>query len=191
MSGPKDTVIPFPSTHEDHLESISTSWTIEKKDDLDLEPHAIIMQFGRLSGHYIAPIRYMIPPRVKDYKLASQFLPTGLLSIDRVKPKSKSLTGEIIEVCEDYVIVDLLLDEKDMIFQKRKIELELIETIINIKVGTLVNIEIETSPGQRRFIYTPGSRMESPKEKPMKSFYEEFKESSFFTPLNTSDEDKF
>lgn len=69
---------------------------------------------------------------------------------DKVK-EVHDFYGEIVEVEQDFVLINCLLDQERKIFQVRRFDKTPFEGYINIKVGNFISIRSITKPGSRLF----------------------------------------
>lgn len=59
--------------------------------------------------------------------------------------------AEIIEVSEDFVVLNCLLDKKTEFYQIRRFEISPLLHFTNLKTGTFLIVRITTEPGERKF----------------------------------------
>ena len=88
--------------------------------------------------------------------------------------------GEIIEVEQDFVLINCLLDEEKKIFQIRRFDKAPFEGYINIEVGNFISIRSTTKPGSRLFEFSNESTdLSKYFKKP--DYFEGLEGSKFFT----------
>ena len=87
--------------------------------------------------------------------------------------------GEIIEVEQDYILINCLLDKEKKIFQIRRFDRTPFDSYINIEVGNYISIRSVTKPGSRLFEFNnETSDLSNYFKKP--NYFEGLEDSKFF-----------
>lgn len=103
----------------------------------------------------LAPISY-VSKRKADYRLNDSSYNAGLLleelnkEFDEIRTV-ESFYGEIIEIEEEYVLINCLLDKDKLLFQVRRFDKEPFDGYIDLKVGNYLSVTCITKPGSRYF----------------------------------------
>ncbi|GEM_PF-1805783 len=88
--------------------------------------------------------------------------------------------GEIIEIEQDFVLINCLFDQENKVFQIRRFDKTPFEGYINLIVGNFVSIRSITKPGSRLFEFNNAStELSQYFKKP--NYFEGLEDSKFFT----------
>ena len=100
-------------------------------------------------------------------------------NINSEQIEEEVIKGEIVEVAEDFVLINCLIDQYTPTFQVRRFDIDLLANINNLTIGSFVKIQIFTKPGARLFNFFEDLTDHSATFK-QEDIFKGFENSSFF-----------
>ncbi len=136
-----------------------------------------------LKASNLAPVSY-ISKRKEDYRLHHDVYDIEKLfeELNREFETIKDVfefPGEIIEIEEDFVLINCLLDKEKRVFQIRRFDKGPFENYIDLKVGNYILLKSITKPGSRLFEFS-NEPSDLSNYFAKEDYFKELKETPFF-----------
>jgi len=152
------------------------AWTKDKdKTDTVIE---VLKELDLLPVAYVSKLKEQYRTGDSTYNI-DKLLDELNNEFDKIK-EVHDFYGEIIEVEQDFVLINCLLDKGKKIYQIRRFDKLPFEGYINIVVGNFISIRSVTKPGSRLFEFNnEATDLAQYFKKP--NYFEGLEDSNFFT----------